>query len=170
MKTTALPTQAQIKELFHYDPETGVFLWKVALSKKVKPLSAAGCLNGAGYVQIGFYKQLQLAHRLAWIYMIGKWPNHEVDHIDGVRTNNSWSNLREATPKQNRENLPLSKKNTSGFRGVTWHKKAKKWCAQVTHNYKGFYIGLFDTAEEAAKAAAHKRAELFTHDTGRGLH
>lgn len=167
MKAKALPTQAQIKEILHYDPETGVFRWKVSLSNRVKPLSVAGCLNHVGYVQIGVYKKLQLAHRLAWAYMTGEWPEHEVDHIDGIKTNNNWSNLRQATHKQNMENRSLGKNNTSGFRGVAWSERYQKWRAAVGHNKKTIHIGYFDTAEEASKAAAAKRAELFTHDIGR---
>jgi hypothetical protein len=107
------------------------------------------------------------AHRLAWLYMTGNWPTKEIDHIDGCPFNNTWINLREVTRKQNMENLSLNKTNTSGHRGVSWHKQTKKWKACVTHNYTSVYIGLFNTAEEAAQAAAAKRAEIFTHDTGR---
>jgi hypothetical protein len=107
------------------------------------------------------------AHRLAWIYMTGHSPKNQIDHIDGVRFNNAWVNLREATNKQNQENRALSLTNVSGYRGVCWKKSLQKWSARVGHHGKRLHIGYFDTPEEAGKAAAAKRAELFTHYTGR---
>lgn len=163
MKTIELPTQAQIKDQLHYDPQTGIFRWRFTKSKKTKPWDIAGCQK-KGYFYIGIRKGQYASHRLAWVYMTGEWPKHEVDHIDGVKSNNAWSNLREATHKQNLENLALAKNNTSGFRGVTWFKQTQKWRAMIMHNLKGIHVGYFDTAEEAGQAAAAKRAELFTHN------
>lgn len=167
MKTNTLPTQAQIKELLHYDPKTGIFRWRYSIARRVRPWDIAGTKTNLGYVRIKIGQEKYMAHRLAWVCVTGEQPVHEVDHIDGVGVNNAWENLREATTKQNKENLPLSKKNTSGFRGVSWSKKHKKWRAVAGHNKKFIHIGFFDTAEEAGQAAAAKRAELFTHDTGR---
>lgn len=168
MKAKALPTQAQIKEILHYDPETGIFRWRYSVARMIKPWSVAGTsLNG--YRKISINNRLYYVHRLAWIYMTGKWPKDQIDHIDGQKFNNSWSNLREATNKQNNENQSLTKNNTSGFRGVSWYKKINKWSAKITHHGKSIYIGLFVTAEDAGKAAADKRAELFTHDKNRSF-
>lgn len=167
MKATALPTQAEIKELLHYDPETGVFRWRYSVAIRVKPWDVAGTENSLGYVRIKICQKLYLAHRLAWVYMTGESPKDQIDHIDGVRSNNAWVNLREATRKQNMENTSLRKNNASGFRGAHWHKRDKKWFAQVRHNKKAIFLGYFATAEEAAQVAAAKRAELFTHDMGR---
>ena len=134
---------------------------------KFKPWSIAGGDNGRGYIKIRVADKKFSAHRLAWLYMTGRLPKEQIDHIDGVHSNNSWENLREATAKQNCENLPLKRNNISGFRGVSWHAKNKKWVAIVGHQRKYYRLGYFNTAEEAGKAAAAKRAELFTHDTGR---
>jgi hypothetical protein len=160
-------TQEQLKEILHYDPETGIFRWRVSTAHRVKPWDVAGTKTDTGYILIG-HKNISLkAHRLAWLYMTGEWPKHQIDHKDGSPSNNSWQNLRQATHKQNLENQPLRQDNTSGFRGVSWDKKKKKWEANLGHYRKKIFIGYFDTAEEAAQAAAAKRAELFTHDTGR---
>jgi hypothetical protein len=159
-------TQAELKELLHYDPETGIFRWRVSTAPRVKPWDVAGSPSH-GYILIMAKGVRSPAHRIAWFYMTGEWPKHQIDHIDGVRSNNVWSNLRSATLKQNLENLSLAKNNTSGFRGVSWDKKEKKWRAYITHNKKRIHLGYFNTAEEAAQVAAVKRGELFTHDTGR---
>lgn len=166
MKAKKLPTQAQIKEILHYDTETGVFRWRFARSN-VKPWSVAGCKKDSGYIDIKLNKNTYKAHRLAWVYMIGASPLNVIDHINGNKSDNKWSNLRETTNKQNLENQTLKKDNTSGFRGVSWSKKHNKWRAYVMNNYKYIHVGIFITPEEAAKAAATKRNELFTHDTGR---
>jgi hypothetical protein len=169
MKAKTLPTQAQVKELFHYDPETGIFRWRSEkCNGQVKAWSCAGYKRVCGYVVINVFGSIFRAHRLAWIYMTGEQPKNDIDHIDGVRSNNTWGNLREATNKQNMENKVAYKNNTSGFRGVFWSNFHKKWMAQVRHNKKLFHLGYFDAIEDAAKTAALKRAELFTHDTGRG--
>ena len=167
MEKTQLPTQAQIKEIFHYDQQSGLFRWRfVRSNKKNKPWDEAGWLNH-GYKRIKLNGITLECHRLAWLYINGEWPENCIDHIDGCRSNNKWENLREATKKQNNENLKLRKDNKSGFRGAVWHKATQKWAAQIRHNRKGIHLGLYNTAEEAASVAAAKRAELFTHDIGR---
>lgn len=159
-------TQAELKELLHYDPETGIFRWRVSTAHRVKPWDVAGTKDDKDYIEIKHKNIRSKAHRLAWLYMTGEWPRHEIDHEDRVRSNNSWKNLRPATHKQNMENQPLKKTNTSGFRGVSWDKRKQKWEAYTMHNQKKIHVGYFDTAEEANQAAIAKRAELFTHDTG----
>jgi hypothetical protein len=158
-------TQAEVKEMLHYDPETGIFRWRFSVARRVKPWDVAGTLS-RGYITIRTKDFRARAHRLAWFYMTGKWPRYEIDHKDRVKSNNAWSNLRDVTRKQNMENQSLSKKNTSGFRGVSWNKERQKWNAYLKHNKKRVSIGYFATAEDAGKAAAAKRAELFTHDIG----
>jgi hypothetical protein len=159
-------TQEKLKEILHYDPETGVFRWRKSVANIIKPLDVAGsCL--LGYIKITIKRKSHNAHRLAWLYVTGCWPKNQIDHINGIGNDNKFSNLREATHKQNSENRCLPSTNTSGFRGVSWDKDSNKWRAYVKHNGKMKHLGRFQTAEEAAKVAAAKRAELFTHDHGR---
>lgn len=158
--------QKELKTALHYDPQTGFFTWAINRSN-VKAGSIAGAMRKNGYIQIGLAGKFWLAHRLAWLYMTGAMPLDQVDHIDGNKSNNAWGNLREATTKQNGENLKTLDTNTSGFRGVVYYKRTNKWMAQVQHHKKNFCLGYFCTAEEAAEAARAKRAELFTHDHGR---
>ncbi len=161
-------TQEQLKEILDYDPLTGVFIWKVPRKKgAIRSGTIAGCLEGRGYVAIKIFRKQWKAHRLAWLYMTGEHPIGEIDHINGVRTNNAWSNLRQASHKQNGENIKLRNDNTSGFRGVCFDKRRGRWMAKVEHYKKQYNLGYFDTAELAAEAARSKRADLFTHDHGR---
>ena len=158
--------QSQLKELLWYDAQTGVFRWRFSTSQRVKPWSEAGChLNG--YKTITVKSKPIYAHRLAWLYMTGSLPINQIDHIDGNRQNNAWCNLREATPKQNAENRKLHHDNKSGYRGVSWNQKQKKWKASVTHNGVQIYLGFYKTPEEAAQVVEQKRASLYTHDVNR---
>lgn len=161
-------TQAELIEILDYDPLTGIFRWKVPRKKgAIRPGTVAGSLDGRGYVQISIFGKRWKAHRLAWLLMTGKPPDGEIDHIDGVRANNVWSNLRAASHKQNGEKIKLRADNTSGFRGVCFDKRRGRWMSKVEHHKKQYNLGYFDSAEQAAQAARAKRAQLFTHDHGR---
>lgn len=149
-------TQERLKQLLHYDPNTGVFR-SIAKNKTV------GSLTDKGYVRLNIDKHLYMAHRIAWLYMKGEFPNVEIDHIDGVRSNNKWLNIRSATRKQNMENTALFCTSTSGHRGVTWYKRNGKWGATAFHDGKRHFAGLYASAEEAGQAAKKLRDELFTH-------
>lgn len=122
-----------------------------------------------GYLTITIDKRAYLAHRLAWLYMTGEWPSDYIDHIDGVPAHNAWDNLREATQTQQNANTRLRKNNTSGYRGVKWHKGCQKWNANIQVNGKSRYLGLFDSKEDAyaAYAVAAKAAfgDYFTAQT-----
>jgi hypothetical protein len=94
----------------------------------------------------------QYAHRLAWLWMIGEWPAEEIDHIDGNPLNNRWKNLRLATRGENQFNRGADYTNTSGYKGVTYHKQCRKWVARIGHKRKSYHLGLFETAKTAHAA------------------
>jgi hypothetical protein len=147
-----------VKELLDYNPLTGIFKWKISLSNRVAVGSEAGTVNNDGYVSISIRGMRYYAHRLAWLYMTGQWPEYEIDHEDTNKANNIWKNLRPATPPQNSYNRPLQSNNTSGYKGVCRWKD--KWVAYI----KGEHIGVFDTPEEGAQAynkAADRLAGLY---------
>jgi len=157
-------TAEKLRELLHYDPETGIFTWKVRTSRSVKVGDVAGCPNGDGYLQVWIQSRLYKAHRLAWLYTYGEWPTDQIDHINRIRTDNRISNLREATNKQNHQNKSKPSNNTSGHPGVSWYKRDSKWKAKITHNQKHIHLGYFATIEEAL--SARKAAEkLYWADT-----
>ncbi|MCK9994454.1 MAG: hypothetical protein Dbin4_02974, partial [Alphaproteobacteria bacterium] len=97
-------TQSRLKELLHYDPDTGVFTRRVQTSSNARVGDVAGCLHPEGYRHIQIDGKRYAAHRLAWLYMTGEWPTNQLDHLNGVRDDNRWGNLREATHGQNQQN------------------------------------------------------------------
>lgn len=144
-------TQSELKNVIHYDDISGIFTWTKSLSKRAKQGSKAGSINSGGYIKIVIKNKGYRAHRLAFIYMLGKNPNNFVDHIDGNTLNNSWSNLREATHAENMQNIKKSYKNNKlGIVGVSMHQG--KYKAQIAINKKHIFIGLFDTKEDASNA------------------
>ena len=157
-------TAEYLRSVLHYEPETGIFTWKVRTSRSVKVGDIAGCPGGGGYPQIRVQRRLHQAHRLAWLYVYGEWPEDQIDHINRIRTDNRISNLREVTNKQNNQNRSKPSNNTSGHPGVHWYKQRSKWQAQITHNQKQIHLGYFSILEEAI--SARKAAEkLYWADT-----
>ena len=149
----------QLRELLSYNPETGIFNWARKNGKVYRYGKVAGTINSQGYCQIMIDLVIYRAHRMAWAYVTGQWPEHEIDHVNGDRLDNRFCNLRQATRTQNGRNLGMKKNNTSGYRGVTWDAQSQRWKAQITVNRKQIHIGLFDTPKEAH--VAYCKAAVF---------
>jgi len=151
----------QVSVALDYDPETGIFTWK---QKKIGRRRKVGTINGHGHRTVMLDGRLYYLHRLAWLLSYGKWPVKDVDHLDGDPSNNRLVNLREATCSQNVGNARRSKANTSGFKGVTWHKRLGKWQAQIMVDRCNHHLGYHLTAEAAHVAycaAAHLHFKEF---------
>jgi hypothetical protein len=152
-------TQSRLKELLHYCPDTGLFTWKIRRGAGVKPGDKAGCRMPAGYWLIRVDKKLYFAHRLAWLYMTGKWPEHEIDHKDTNRANNAFSNLRDATRRINAENQRRAKDGSQvPLLGVA--KNRRRFMAQIQSCGHHYHLGTFDTPEEAHAAYLSAKREL----------
>jgi hypothetical protein len=150
-------TQDALKEVLSYDPETGVFTWTGKATVKRWIGTAAGSPCKRGYTYIVLFRVRYLAHRLAWLYMTGKWPNPNPDHRDCDPGNNRWENLRLATQSQNRANS--KKKKPNGLpKGVA--KAGNRFVAHVSRGGKSRHVGSFRAPEEAQAAyiAAAKEA------------
>lgn len=161
-------TAARLRELLSYDPETGIFRRLVSTSRNAKAGDVAGGLNSEGYVRISVDGSSYRAHRLAWLYVHGVWPSDQLDHWNGVRNDNRYKNLREATNAQNQQNYGIPKSNSSGHVGVSWHKGHRKWLARIKLGGHQRYIGHFANIEDAVAARAKAKAELHTfHPTDR---
>lgn len=156
MKPKPLLTQQRLKELLHYDPDTGVFT-RISSRLSTCVNKPAGGINYDGYRRIYIDGKSYFAQRLAFLYVHGSWSSFQMDHINGKRDDNRMSNLREATSSENKHNQVLSRKNKSGVKGVGWHRSAKKWQARVMLNGKDKYLGLFKNIEDAAAAAREAR-------------
>ena len=144
-------TQQRLREMLHYDAETGVFTWRIKRTAGVKPGDKAGCSNSLGYIIIGLTGRRYRAHRLAWLYVHGVWPEQSIDHANGITGDNRMINLREATSSENRQNIITVKTNTSGFTGVT-QRKNERWEASIKINYKTIHLGSYASPESAYHA------------------
>jgi hypothetical protein len=143
-------TAARLREVLHYDPETGVFTWLKAYQRRLVG-QQAGRLNDDGYIRITVDGIEHSAHRLAWLYVHGEWPSVLIDHHNGRRSENRLSNLREADRYINAQNERSHRKtNVSGFLGVRFSKG--RWRSDITIDGKPTFIGRFDTPEAAHEA------------------
>lgn len=151
-------TQEELKRLLHYDPETGRFIWMVSRGGAVKAGEVAGTVNNSrGIMNIVIYinGRNYLAHRLAWLYMIGEFPRDGeiISHVDGDGLDSRWSNLTKTVRIGTKY-----RSNKSGICGVHWAKRDRRWTVQITINKKVTHLGRFDTIFDAA--CARKSAEL----------
>ena len=153
-------TQADLKEVLNYSLESGEFTWLKANSNRVKVGCIAGTNHIAGYISISLNGKLYLAHRLAYLYVNGCMPIHEIDHVNSVRNDNRWANLRDATHAENIRNTRMFAHNTSGARGVYLRKDTGKWQAQIKLHGKHISLGCFDTAKEASDVRNAKAKEI----------
>lgn len=155
-------TAKQLRSVLVYEPDTGLFIWrprKKGGKKNSWHGRRAGATKDGGYIVIRIDDRLYRAHRLAWLYMRGRWPRTEVDHIDTDPSNNRWANLRLATSSQQKINARRRKDNTSGFRGIWWEKRRSHWVAEIRSDGQRFHLGSFATAE-AANVAYLRAAKL----------
>lgn len=142
----SLTWKTRPREMFSSD---GSFkTWNTRFSEK----PALSCVSLTGYLHgrilgIGF-----LAHRVAWAIHSGRWPDHEIDHLNGDRQNNSILNLREVLPSENRKNTRLRSDNTSGACGVYWDKDLKKWRSAIGLSGKLIHIGVYKNKDDAINA------------------
>lgn len=154
-------TAARLREVLGYCPETGVFTRIVGVRGKAAGTIAGTVSAALGYVFIGIDGARYLAHRLAWLYMHGKWPENQVDHINGIRDDNRFENLREATAAQNRQNQTgFRRNNSSGYLGVYADKKTGLYTANIKIDGIQHHIGSYRTAEEAHEAYRQEKAKL----------
>ena len=158
------PTAEKLRELLHYDPETGVFTRRVQTGGRYGAAvgTVAGTLIDAGYVMISVMSKQYRAHRLAWLYVTGEWPAGEVDHRDGVRANNAWKNLRDVPPTTNRQNQRRAMSNSkTGLLGASYSARDRRFVARIK-DAAGKYrsLGGFDTAEQAHAAYVSAKRQL----------
>jgi hypothetical protein len=157
-------TLSEVTERLHYDPLSGLFSWKIetmAFGGFKNPGSAAGQKSEAGYVLVGLWGRLYRAHRLAWLLMTGAWPVAEIDHINGDRSDNRWSNLREATSSQQKMNASIRSDNKSGCKGVSFRPDIGKWHSRIVLDGKTKLLGNFSLLSDAI--VARKNAEKANH-------
>jgi hypothetical protein len=145
-------TQERLKEVLHYDPDTGIFTWLISPVGTVPAGSIAGCRYTEGYIHITIDRVVYRSHRLAFLYMEGYFPEYLVDHIDRNPSNNAWTNLREVSNRCNCRNRKVTITNKSGVTGVFWYAARNKWLATIKTIKKNTFLGYFTLKTDAVKA------------------
>lgn len=152
-------TAERLRELLKYDPETGLFTWIAFRGSRAPAGGVAGTKHHSGYLQVKIDGRLYLSHRLAWLYMTGEWPAHQVDHDERDGGDNAWAGLRGASSSQNSANRAVQSNNKLGIKGVNVHRGMFRAGIQVDGKYK--HLGYFQTVAEASAAYAVAAKKYF---------
>lgn len=147
-------TAQEVRRLLSYDPMTGIFTWAIPTGDRVKAGQKAGRVNH-GYISIKVNKREYGAHRLAWLYVHGAWPNGDIDHINRDKSDNRIANLRQATRAQNLQNRQ--------YAGAYWYSPRKKWRVNIRVDGKRLWIGDYNTHADALAARADAVSKYHTH-------
>ena len=148
-----LLTHEEVRRLFHYDKDTGIVTRNVYTSSRSKIGDVVGSFDKYhGYLRVNINHKSYRIHRIIFLWMNGDFPKHQVDHINQIRTDNRWVNLREVTHKDNLRNLSLRGTNTSGFNGVNWNKATSKWLSYIRVDGKLIRLGLYESIIDAVAA------------------
>lgn len=166
-----------VSKLLRYEPETGKLFWRTRdlsffkagkqpaehsfrkWNTRYAETEAFTSKDRDGYLIGDIFNKTYRSHRVVWLLATGEWPCDQLDHINGVKTDNRLANLREVDNLTNGKNQRLSLRNTSGAVGVRWSKRHEKWIANIKASGRNIYIGLFEDFEEAV--AARKSAEAY---------
>lgn len=159
-------SQSRLKEVYDYDLLTGIFTRKIKVGTSGEIGSIAGTENAKGYLILRLDNKYYLAHRLAWLYVTGEWPDALIDHVNQNKSDNRFENLREANQSENMQNRtkPTSR-NKTGFLGVSFRKDTGKYSAEIWLNYKKKSLGCYETAEEASEVYKNAKRQMHSHCT-----
>lgn len=150
-----------LSEKITYFPESGDF---ARLTKSSHNASPSGSVNKHGYIVFSVAGKPYYAHRLAHLLMTGDWPKGQIDHINGDRSDNTWSNLRDVDHADNQRNLHGAQKNSrSGYLGVMYmgdKRRGKKYAARIHRKGERHELGYYETAEEAHEAYMKAKKEF----------
>lgn len=155
------PTQDRLKQVLDYNPETGHFYWKISTGPRVRVGDRAAVYKGQGYARVQIDGVRYNAHRLAWLYVYGIYPEILVDHINLDKSDNRIVNLRIATETENRRNTKTLENSKTGVKGVTYSTSCPgKYEARIGDKGKNYYLGVFETIEAAKEVLDKKRQEI----------
>jgi hypothetical protein len=152
----------EVRSLLSYDPETGALNW-IRPPRRGVGIGPAGCIQPDGYKLVGYKGHLYMAIHLIWFIQTGEWPEHGVDHKDLDKSNDRWSNLRQATYSQNNCNRGIRKDNTTGVRGVGWSRNSSinPYTARIRKDGIKINLGAYATLAEAAKVRRAAEIKYF---------
>ena len=154
-------TATRLRELLHYDPETGIFTRLAAVSN-IPAGSSFGSAAKNLYLRGHLDGRLYYCHRLAVLYMTGKWPPIDSEHENGNRADNRWGNLRVANRSQNKQNISAATRSASGIRNVYFDKASGRWQVKIMLDYRSKSFGYYSTAQEAGAVAIQAKASIHT--------
>lgn len=155
-------TREELMAILDYNPDTGIFRWKIHRNVNAIKGREAGSVRRDGYIQVCVnYKKL-LAHRLAWFMTYNIWPKYQIDHVNGNRSDNRLCNLREATPSQNSQNVIVKHCSSTQLLGVSFDRRRNKYRVRMWHEGKRLWLGYYSTAEEAYEARLAAQNELWS--------
>lgn len=148
---------SDIRSYLSYDPDSGDFVWLKPTSNmsRYRAGDRAGCVGPDGYCSIRYFGKRYQAHRLAWFIVHGLWPDL-IDHINGEKADNRIANLRLATKSQNAGNMRARSSLGKGVR-----RAGAKFMASVKCDGKNYYLGVYETPEEAHEAYCVAAREVF---------
>jgi len=146
-------TQEEVK--YYFDYVDGKLIWKNPRGTKVKPGDIAGCVSGSGYLHLKIEGKQYQNHRIIWLWHYGYFPENDLDHRDQDKTNNRIENLREVGQVCNSRNCGSPKNNTSGVKGISYHKHRRKWYVHIEILYEQKHIG---SHHDFTEAVAHRLA------------
>jgi len=150
-----------IRQYLNYNPETGELRWRIGSRRRpAGELAGTSSKKEKGRINVGFQGKTYKAHILIWVCQTGEWPTHQIDHINENPFDNKWGNLRAATKSQNMQNIKRIKSNTSGHKGVGFHRHTSRWRATIKADGVQYHLGLFDTIEGAIEAYANAANKL----------
>ena len=136
-----------VRELFELRGDN--LFWRESSKGRGDISTPAGGFKLTGYRSIQVKGKRYLTHRLIWLYVYGKFPDDQIDHINGRPSDNRLENLRDVTQQENNKNQKKPCTNKSGHLGVCWHKNTEKWSARIDVDGVNKYLGLFNVLEDA---------------------
>jgi len=157
----------KLQTLLRYDPLTGHFYWCSTRRGRAFKGAIAGTVTEQGYIKITCLRRKFLGHRLAWLFVYGRWPNSQIDHINRDKTDNRIANLREVTNAQNHHNMPVRRDNKAGATGICRNLRGKNWRAYIYCDGKQTFLGNYATKEEAIAARRAAALALHSHNPER---
>ncbi len=174
-----LPSPETLRKLLRYEPETGKLFWRERgheffktdqdwkkWNNRFANTEAFTSADHASYWKGAVLGKTYRAHRVIWAMQTNRWPPENIDHIDRIKANNSWNNLRSASKSQNCANVASRKNSTSQYLGVSWVRSKGKWVAKIAKNKEVMFLGYFKCEIEAASAydmAATRLHQEFAH-------
>lgn len=163
MRVNPPPSRDRLMEMLNYNPDDGVFTWRVAPSPFIAPGAVAGAVQSGGYRQINLDHVSYMAHRLAWFIVYSAWPDDSIDHINRNRLDNRIKNLRQCSRRENMQNTPVARNNTSGVKGVDRRVRPNGtvvWRARIGLDGRSMCLGYYSTREAAVAARSEVEASI----------